>query len=259
MTGVAFLGGALAGSTAGAALGRWPDGDTLLRPARSRCPACATLLKPRELVPLISWLALRGRCATCKEPIDRRLVLLEGASAVLTVLIIHRFGPTLIGVLLAFGGVAVLLATMTDLERRRIPDRLTVPLALVALCWGLGTSADSPGLWTVLAWALGVPAALQVANLFAVVLNRPQPVGRGDIKLLVGVLALATAVEGGAASVLATSVVVAGMFATFGLLSGHLKRGDRVPFAPAIATGYLVAVLVPVVPQAVTNWFGGGA
>ena len=259
MTGIALVGGALAGSAAGAALGRWPDGGSLLRPARSRCASCASVLRPRDLVPILSWLALRGRCAMCGAPIDPRLILLEGGSAVLVALVVHRHGPTLLGVLLAVGTVAVLLATLTDLSCRRIPDRLTVPLAVIALAGTATMVQGASGVGRGLAWALGVPVLLHAVNVLAAVAGRPRAVGGGDIKLLVGVLALAATIDGGAPTVMLLAVTVAGLVATMGLASGLLERGDRLPFAPAIAVGYLVTVLLPDVARAVTLWPGAAS
>lgn len=256
---LALVGGALAGSAAGAALGRWPQGETLARPARSRCTACGTLLRARHLVPVVSWLALRGRCATCGAPIDARLPLLEASSALLVVAAVRVHGVGASAVLLAVGGVALLLAAMSDLERLRIPDRLTFPLAAVGLVGLvlLRPEAAPAGLL----WALGVPATMHAAGALAERSGLRRPVGRGDTKLLVGVLALAGLVDGGPATVLVLTVLAGGVASAVGLATGRLRSGDVIPLAPAVALAYLLVVLVPSIPSvldAATVSVGGG-
>ena len=70
----AILSGSLCGLVAGSFLAtlvvRWPRGETLS--GRSHCDGCDRQLRVGELVPLLSWLALRGRCRSCRHPIDRR-------------------------------------------------------------------------------------------------------------------------------------------------------------------------------------------
>jgi len=252
-SGVALVGGALAGSAAGAALHRWPHGRTLLRPVRSRCSACGHELRARDLVPVISWVVLRGRCAACAAPIDPRLPLLEAGSALVVagVVVVHGVGA--VAVLLAVGAVAVLLAALCDLERMRNPDRLTVPLAILAVGGAVVAPPGDARLGPA-GWSVAVPVLLALVSAACVRAGSPRPIGGGDVKLLVGVLALATLVPSGAPAVLSIAVVSAGAVAVLGLATGRLRRGDRLPFAPGIAVGYLVVVLVPSVASTIVPW-----
>ena len=252
--GIALVGGALVGSAAGAALHRWPQGETLLRPARSRCPACLQVLRARDLVPVVSWVIRRGRCAACAAPIDPRFLVLEAGSALLAAGVVAVHGVGAQAVLLAVGAVAVLLAALADIERMRIPDRLTVPLAVLAIVGVVSTASGEvpPGL--LLGWSIGVPALLALLSAGSVRIGLPRPVGCGDIKLLVGALALTSLVPGGPAAMLAFAVVGAGSIAALGLMTGVVRRGDRVPFAPAIGAGYLGVVLAPSLATTVAGW-----
>jgi leader peptidase (prepilin peptidase)/N-methyltransferase len=68
--------GALIGSFANVVVYRWPRGESVVTP-RSRCPSCGRTLAPIDLVPVLSWLALRGRCRTCQAPISPRYARVE--------------------------------------------------------------------------------------------------------------------------------------------------------------------------------------
>jgi leader peptidase (prepilin peptidase)/N-methyltransferase len=74
--------GALVGSFLNVVMWRVPRGESIVRPA-SHCPVCETPLRPRELVPVASWIALRGRCRTCHSAIAVRYPLVELATALL--------------------------------------------------------------------------------------------------------------------------------------------------------------------------------
>jgi leader peptidase (prepilin peptidase)/N-methyltransferase len=240
--------GAALGSAAGCALARWPHGGSLLTPRRSCCSECGTAVRARDLIPVVSWLLLRGRCRACSATIDVRLPLLEFASAVAATSVVLVHGPSPIAGLLVIGAVAVLLASLTDIEDRTVPDRLTLPLAAVALPGMIGLVSDPGGRERVLLWAVLVPAVIEAVARLAVALGRQRPVGGGDVKLLVGLLALSIAVPSGPHRLMLLSIVLGGVHATVGLLLGRLRRGDRMPFAPAIALAFLTVVLLPDAP-----------
>ena len=253
------ISGAVMGSAAGAALDRWPSGSTMRDPRRSHCSSCGVPLLVRDLMPVLSWLVLRGRCRHCSDTIDVRLPLLEATSAVGVALTLRMHGLDGRSVLLSVGVVAVLLATFTDLEGMIVPDRLTLPLGAVAL---IGMSLPFEGAQVgpapeLLIWALGVPLALYALSRLTQWMVTTRPIGGGDVKLLVGVLALATAVVDGPIAVLVLAVLGAASVATVGLMTGRLQRRDRIPFAPAIAGGYLAVVLVPTVATPVARLIGG--
>ena len=251
------VGGAVMGSAAGAALDRWPVGETLIHPKRSRCATCSAALRGRDLVPVVSWLMLRGRCRSCGSRIDARLPAIELAAAVGVALTLQVHGITWLSVLLSFGVVGVLLATLTDLEAMIVPDRLTLPLGAIAVA-GVGmASADRATLGTLAVWALGVPAALHSISRLSERMTGARPLGGGDVKLLVGVLALAAAIDHGPAAVLLLAVMGAGSVALLGIATGRLTRRDRIPFAPAIAAGYLTVVLAPATAPAALMLLGG--
>ena len=259
--GAAAAGGALSGSAAGAAVTRWAEGLTLGSPGRSRCDRCEVPVLMRDMVPVVSWVALGGRCRSCRAPIDRRQPTIELLATAVAVLVVAVHGPTMRGLLLTLGAVALLTASATDVAERIIPDRLTRPLAVLGL-GGLSVAAaidpvgpSVPG--AAFAWAVGFPAALGLLTLAADRTDRARPIGGGDIKLLVGVLALAGLIPDGAPMLLLVTALLAGTVATVGLLAGRLHRRSRLPLAPAITGAYLLVVLAPSTVRSALSMTGG--
>jgi leader peptidase (prepilin peptidase) / N-methyltransferase len=134
----AALGGLLVGSFLNVVAWRLPRGESLVAPG-SRCPGCAAPVRPWDNVPVLSWLALRGRCRDCDVPISARYPLVEAASAALAVgVVVTQEGAH--DVLLGLVLVALLVPiALIDLDLRLIPDRITGPGALAALAIGLVT------------------------------------------------------------------------------------------------------------------------
>ena len=113
---------------------------------RSRCPSCGGAITALQNVPVLSWLALRGKCAACKAPISARYPLVELAAAALAVLVAWRFGYS---AALAMGLVyvwALLALTFIDFDTQLLPDDITLPLlwvGLIANTFGIYTNLRS--------------------------------------------------------------------------------------------------------------------
>ncbi|MCL6522714.1 MAG: prepilin peptidase, partial [Firmicutes bacterium] len=176
--GLLLLAGAVglaAGSFLDTVIDRWPRGESLLRPP-SHCESCGRRLRAAELVPVASWLWLRGRCRTCGAPIGWRAPAVEGATALLFAAVAARartWGELLLGL-----GMAALLvvAAGVDLRVRLIPDGANA----LAAAWaaGVGLLARGAGFWPHL--ATGAAAGL----LFALIaLLSRGGLGGGDVKL----------------------------------------------------------------------------
>lgn len=252
--GLALLGGAVAGSAAGTAAIRWPERG-IDEPRRSTCSSCGHRIRARDLLPVIAWLRLRGRCRDCGARIDPRLLGIEMASIALAAAVVAVHDGAR-GVALTGGAIALLVATVVDVRHRIVPDRLTLPLAGVALA-GIPMMVDRGSRGETIAWALGVPLALHALDRIVRSVTREPAIGGGDIKLLVGVLALAGTVPGGPPAVLVGAALLGGAVAAAGLATGRLERRSRLPFAPAIATAYVLVVLLPGAVPVFLAPFGG--
>jgi leader peptidase (prepilin peptidase) / N-methyltransferase len=222
---------------------RLPQGVSLVTPASS-CPRCGTSIKPYDNVPVLSWLLLRGRCRECGDAISPRYPLVEALTAALAVavaLVKHSAHDIALGLLLV--GVLVPVA-LIDLEHRIIPNKITLPAALAAICVGLVTRAS------------GVPEQLiagATAGGFLLVfaLVYPRGMGMGDVKLA-AVLGLFLGRSVGVAllaGVLAAAVVGAGIMARLGVAKG---RKTAVPFGPFLAFGGILGLLAG---PAIVHWY----
>lgn len=125
--------GLIFGSFATALAYRIPRSISMSAEPRSRCPSCKAILRVPDLIPIFSYLLLRGRCRHCKSPIGRRYALIEVAVAGLCLGFYGAFGLTL-----GTGGLLVLspvLLAIIDIDFREkiIPDSLNLSVAGIAL------------------------------------------------------------------------------------------------------------------------------
>ncbi len=169
--------GALVGSFGNVVVYRLPRRESIVFPG-SHCPTCNHRLGPLELVPLLSFLALRGRCRSCGAPISWRYPLVEAAMATLFVALVLRWPPLDAG-LSALPLMAVLamllMAALIDLDHFILPDVLTLPALVLALAGSLLYAPDR-GLPTPNAALAGAAAGagvlLLINRLGALVLRR---------------------------------------------------------------------------------------
>ncbi|MEJ7797631.1 MAG: prepilin peptidase [Solirubrobacteraceae bacterium] len=232
----AALLGLVVGSLLSVLAHRLPRGESLVT-ARSHCPHCRQPVRPRDIIPVVSWLRLRGRCRDCGEPIARRYALVEaGTAALFVAVVIARRGDAaelVLGLVL----VAVLVPlALIDLDTRLLPNRIMLPAAVAALV--LGTLLDASGEVERLLAALVAGAFFLLAALAF-----PRGMGIGDVKLA-AVLGLFLGRDVAAALLVALVVGVlvgAVIIARKGVTEG---RRTAVAFGPFLALGGVVALLV---------------
>ncbi|MBB6586469.1 A24 family peptidase [Ralstonia solanacearum] len=109
-----------------------PEPYNLVVP-RSACPSCGHQIKAIENIPVISWLALRGRCSACKTPISWRYPAVELVTSVLTGACLWHFGPTWVAVASAVLLWFLIAGTMIDADTQLLPDAVTQPLLWLGL------------------------------------------------------------------------------------------------------------------------------
>lgn len=140
--------GLVVGSFLNVVIHRLPRGESPVYPP-SRCPACGRGLRPLDLIPVLSWFFLKGRCRYCKAPISPRYPLVEGLTGGAFLLVALRFPPPVpfeypghaqgayLEVLFAFLFVSLLIAlAFIDLDTYELPDPLTYGLLLLGLLRG---------------------------------------------------------------------------------------------------------------------------
>jgi len=217
---------------------------------RSRCPSCGAGITAWHNVPVVSWLALRGKCASCKAPISARYPAVEILAAVLAVLAAWRFGYSL-ALAFALAYVWALAAlTFIDFDTQLLPDDITLPLL-----W-LGLIANSFGLFTDLrsavAGAVGGYMVLWLVYWAFRLITRKEGMGYGDFKLLAAIGAWT-----GWQVLPFVIIVSAGVGAILGSLALWLSRkgaDTRIPFGPYLALGGIAGLVWG--HQAVVAWLG---
>jgi len=149
---------------------------------RSACPSCGHRITALENIPVVSWLALRGRCSQCKTPISARYPAVELLGGLLAVAAVWKFGPTWQGIAACVMLWTLLALTFIDFDTQLLPDDLTVPLL-----WA-GLLANLNGLFTTLPEAV-VGAVVGYVTLWSIywlfkIIRGKEGMGYGDFKLL---------------------------------------------------------------------------
>ncbi|MDQ3572922.1 MAG: prepilin peptidase [Actinomycetota bacterium] len=232
-----FILGAILGSFATALAHRLPRGENWVS-GRSACPGCGARIRPRDNLPVVSWLLLRGRCRDCGEAISVRYPLAElamGALFAATYLIVgdDQWWELALGLVLCFVLVTI---TLTDLDRRIIPNKVVLAGAIAAI--GIAVAGDLDSLDE-----RAIAAAIAGGIMFLVALAYPRGMGMGDAKL-VGMMGLfiGRAIAPAALIGFALGAIVGvAMIAR----QGSGARKQAIPFGPFLAVGGIVGL-----------WFG---
>lgn len=230
------VGGLLIGSFLNVVIYRVPRGESIATPC-SHCPHCGHFLKPWELIPVISYAALRGRCKQCRTPITRRYAAVELLTAGLFILVAMKDlnGPSYRLFLDLLCTSFLIALTFIDLDTFRLPDVLVLPLlgvSLLAVLIGWGR----PGLGEALLSSLGAGGLF-----FLVAWLYPAGMGLGDAKL-VAALGAYLGFPGIFVAVFLASLAGSVIGVTLTLMK---RRGFRqqIPFGPYLAFGALVVLL----------------
>lgn len=236
--------GLIFGSFATAVAHRVPRGISVVND-RSRCPSCDAQIAAYDNVPVLSWLALRGRCRNCEARIPARYPLTEIATGALFVLTAAVLGtddvPRLaLGLTLCATLVTV---TLTDLERRVIPNAILAVAAVI--CVGLAAATDPSSLPERGIAAVGAGGFLLLAAL-----AYPRGMGMGDVKLaaVLGLFLGSAVIPAVAVAVAVGSVVGLAMIAR----GGAEARRQAIPFGPYLALGGIVGLLAG---DEIVNWY----
>jgi leader peptidase (prepilin peptidase)/N-methyltransferase len=265
-----FLLGAVVGSFLNVVIYRGPRGESISHP-RSHCPRCGRMLQTSDLIPMLSWVALRGRCRTCGVRISPRYFMVELLTALLFLgaYLPHPFSvfdnPSLAHDLWGLAHRVVLVGLFVpiifiDEDHKIVPDELSVPLLLVGLAWNVvegltgGTwSVDilSPGLASNFSLSLpnSVVFACVCAGIFwliqwfgEIVFHR-EAMGLGDVNIAAGIGANLPLLAS-----LCSFAIAIGVGALIGvilILLGKRERTDLLAFGPMLLTGALIMLLFP--------------
>lgn len=222
---ITFILGCCLGSFADCAAGRLLSGESVVA-GRSHCDHCGHVLGVLDLIPLFSWLLLKGHCRYCRAKIPAEAFFVELVSGIACCMIVYRYDMSVMslrGILLT---VVLMILSLTDLHGWIIPDRLQIAGCVIFL-----------------ATALFLPDPIQriFGGLFLGLI-----LGGGDIKLffMTG-LYLSSAWE-----ILFYLI----LSCLFGLGFASFRKEKRVPFGPAIAAACFIMILYG---EKLTGWYTG--
>lgn len=177
----AFIFGAVVGSFLNVCICRLPKGESVVFPP-SHCPACNTPIAFHDNIPLVSWLLLRGKCRACRVSISCQYPLVELVTALLTLFLFLRFGPTLPFAVLFLFCAAMVVVTFIDLEHQIIPDVISLPGIVLGFIFSFFIP-EVGWLNSLLGILAGGGSLFLVAALYQRLAGK-EGMGGGDIKLL---------------------------------------------------------------------------
>jgi leader peptidase (prepilin peptidase)/N-methyltransferase len=222
-----------------------PEPFTLSTP-RSACPACKAPIKAWHNIPIVSWLLLGGRCASCKAPISKRYPLVELATGVTSAWVAWHFGfgaPAACALLITWSLIAL---TGIDIDHQLLPDDITLPLMWAGLLAAVfvGPMAGSPIPVTardaILGAAAGYGSLWLVFHIFRLITGK-EGMGYGDFKLLAALGAWL-----GWKLLPLVILLSAATGAVLGILLIVLRGRDRaapMPFGPYLAAAGWLAMM----------------
>lgn len=234
--------GLLIGSFLTVVVERVPQGLSVATPS-SRCGSCGLRLGPRDLVPVVSWLALRGRCRQCGGRIGVEPIVIELATAAIFAIFALKFRDDAVLPAFLILGAALIALTWIDLHTQRLPREITyvtIVLGAIALVIAALVRDEPRRIWMA-ALGAGIALALMSGIYFA----SKGGMGDGDVRL--------SPLLGMYLGWLNPGIVAPGLF--FGFLAGAIvgvammagnRAGRRtaVPFGPFLALGTVVAVFL---------------
>ena len=215
-----------------------PDRFNLMVP-RSACPHCGHQITALENIPIVSWLALRGKCSSCKAPISPRYPIVEAVTGLLSAVLVWHFGSGWLGLASLAFAYFLIAMTLIDYDTKTLPDDLTYPLLWLGLLVNLdGTIV--PLRDAVIGAMAGYLALWAVYWLFKLATGK-EGMGYGDFKLL----AALGAWMGWAMlpTIIILSSVVGALVGISLIVFARRDRNNPSPFGPYLAAAGMIALL----------------
>lgn len=242
VTGLFFIYGLVFGSFYNVVGLRVPNGESIVHPP-SHCPKCSRRLTVLDLVPVFSYIFLRGKCRGCGSKISFVYPLMELITGVLFAFAFWHFGWSLeLGVALVFYSLLVVL-TVSDLAYMLIPDKFLLFFGIPLIVLRIFEPLDP---W----WDSYLGAAVGFTLLLLIAIVSRGGMGGGDIKLFLVIGIVLGTIQ---------SLVVLGLASVIGLIFGIIslrlaKKGRKtpIPFGPSIA---IAAVIVHLYGQQLIDWY----
>ena len=227
-----FMVGACVASFMNVIIDRLPSNKSFVT-GRSHCDACGSLIKPYDLIPVLSYIFLKGRCRECHQKIGISTLVIEclgGCSFLLSFMCFKLSWMTLISFIVS---MILLVISMIDWKIMEIPNGLVLSLLVIAIIRYF--LAPIPLIDSIMGmFCISVP-------MFGLIMLIPDGFGGGDVKLMFA----AGALLGWVNIILAgfIGIVIAGVYASYLLINRKNGRKDHIAFGPYLCMGIYVAMM----------------
>lgn len=254
-----FLLGLLFGSFLNVCIYRIPRGESVVHPP-SHCTGCGNRLKLRDLVPILSYIFLKGKCRYCGSGISPRYPVIELATGLMYLLLFDRFGFTVDFIAYTYLMSILVAVFMIDFDHKIIPNGLviaglvgTIPIMAYHAIYPMEIYRDETW-WSPLLGVLpGTGFLLLIALVGLLIYKTDDAMGMGDVKLFapIGIFL------GWRLCFLALllSVLLAGLTSLLLIITGKKKRKDTIPFGPFIVSATFIVIMWG---WRILDWYFGG-
>ncbi len=243
---IIFVFGIIIGSFLNVCIYRLPREESVVNPP-SHCTSCGNRLGVLDLVPVFSYLFLRGKCRHCGAKISPRYPLIEALTGAIFVILFLRFGLSIELAASIFLMAILIPVFFIDLEHQIVPDELVI-VGMVGAVIFTGYNFFNPVelfgesvWWNRLLGLIPGTGFLLFVAIIGYVIYKTDAMGMGDVKLFapIGIflgwkLCLLT---------LLLSVFVAGVISIFLMILGKKSRKDAIPFGPFIVIGTFISLM----------------
>jgi leader peptidase (prepilin peptidase)/N-methyltransferase len=244
---VAIIFGAMVGSFFNVCILRLPKGESVITPG-SHCPHCNNPIKFYDNIPLISYFLLGGKCRYCKQSISIQYPLVEGITAIGSLLLFLKYGPSLSYLIYFFFVGGLIVITVIDLYHQIIPDIISIPGIGVGLL-GSFITPHINFISSLMGILLGGGSLFLVAILYQWLFKR-EGMGGGDVKLLAMIGAFL-----GWKAVILTILLSSLIGSITGIIIMVLKGKNfkyAIPFGPFLSFG---AVITLFYQNEIISWY----
>ena len=245
---IVFLFGLTIGSFTNVLIYRIPLEKSIVYPP-SACTSCGKRLTALDLVPVFSYIFLKGRCRHCGATVSRRYPLVELLTALIFVALFIKYGISVPFIAFAFLMTILIAVFFIDMDHRIIPDELVITgiiggtVLIIYNCISPMTEIYGDSNWwtPVIGFFSGSLFLLLVAILGIIIYKSDDAMGMGDVKLMAPIglfLGWRLCLTG-----LLLAVTIAGVVSLFLIITRIKKRKDAIPFGPFIVTGAFIAIM----------------
>jgi len=242
---VIFILGSVIGSFLNVCIYRIPAGISIVTP-RSRCGSCGRTLSSIDLIPILSWIILRGKCRTCGSAISPRYALVEALQGILYVALFYRFGLSAVTPVMWLFISILTVVFFIDLDHQIIPNKVVLfglasGLIPVIMYWSQGYPLYESVTWYEPLLGLTVPFLLMLAvALLSVLFFKQSGIGMGDVKIYAPIGLFI----GWKLSLMSIwfAFFFGGLFGLLWIFVFKRDKKEMIPFAPFIVIGVLVTL-----------------